>query len=93
MMQKLAILALAIASLPATALAQRTTYDYRSREDVSKIRTFAFKDAEPSNRVSAKTTTYDSPRWMQVSAADNPPGPEPTIATSTALSAPIRHLW
>src|ERR1041384_670971 len=37
---------------------------------------------------SFSSTTYDSPRWMQVSAADNPPGPEPTIATSTTLSSP-----
>jgi hypothetical protein len=28
---------------------------------------------------------YDSPRWMHVSAADRPPGPEPTIATSNVF--------
>ncbi len=37
--------------------------------------------------MSFSRTMYDRPRWMQVSAADMPPGPEPTMATSNRFGA------
>ncbi len=51
---------LAIATLlPATALAQRVTYDFGTA-DLSGLKTFAFKES-PVENATEKTTAYDSP--------------------------------
>jgi hypothetical protein len=47
--------------LSATALAQQAPYDIRRGDDLSRLRTFGFGTAKPDNRISEKTTTYDSP--------------------------------
>ena len=56
----LAIVAFALC--PPTAVAQTTSYDFRQHSDLSRPKTFAFKNT-PSARPDTigQTTTYDSP--------------------------------
>ena len=55
-------LALAASSLwPATAAAQKASYDFRQQADFSRPRTFAFKVVPAVRPDVQKTATYDSP--------------------------------
>src|SRR5262245_26872516 len=55
-------MALSIVPLLSTpALAQKISYDYRTHESFGSIKTFAFKQTEPPDTITHKTTTYDSP--------------------------------
>src|SRR5262245_45512663 len=49
------------ALLPAAAMAQKVSYDYDRSENFSRLRTYAFKETPPIDRVDYETTTYDSP--------------------------------
>lgn len=58
-------LAVCVALWSTTALAQKTTFDYRRRQNFAGLRTFAFKDTVPLAPVAEKTTTYDSPLMVE----------------------------
>src|SRR5262245_9419553 len=47
--------------LPASAMAQKVSYDYDRRANFSQLRTYAFKDVTPTDTTTAETTTYDTP--------------------------------
>lgn len=47
--------------LPAAAMAQKVTYDYRHNVNFRSFKTFAFKDAPREATTTEQTTTYDSP--------------------------------
>src|SRR5262249_26462940 len=55
----LIVLALSIVPLlSAPVLAQKISYDYRAHEPSGSFKTFAFKETEPPDTLSHKTTTY-----------------------------------
>src|SRR5262245_29388133 len=55
-----ALALLGSSAAPATALAQKVSYDVRPRSSPTRLNTFGFKPNE-APETTAKTTTYDSP--------------------------------
>lgn len=49
------------ALLPATALAQKVSYDFAPGQNFSRLKTFSFKDSRAKETTREETTTYDSP--------------------------------